>query len=170
MRTLLLFVVVIVIGAGAGAGGFAAWTAWQERGPELRPEFSLPDLDGEERHISEWDGKLVVLNFWGSWCPPCVHEIPIFMDLQREYGDRGLQFVGVAMDREDDARAFYEDMEVNYPSMIGVQEVTAVLERYGNTNGTLPYTVIINREGHIVKRFDREVTREQIEAEIQNNL
>lgn len=170
MPKLITLVLVVVLGAAAGAGGFVAWTAWQERGPETRPEFVLPDLDGEERSISEWDGHLVVLNFWGSWCPPCVHEIPMFMDLQDEYEDQGVRFVGVAMDREDDARDFYAEFEVNYPSMIGVQAVSEILETYGNQSGTLPYTVIINQDGHIVHRFAREITRDELEPVIREHL
>ena len=170
MPKLIAFILVIILGAAAGGGGFVAWTAWQERGPETRPEFTLPDLEGEERSISEWDGHLVVLNFWGSWCPPCVQEIPMFMELQDEYEEQGVRFVGVAMDREDDAREFYAEFEVNYPSLIGVQAVSEILETYGNSSGTLPYTVIINEDGHIVHRFAREITREELEPVINAHL
>jgi len=167
---LIIILLAALLGGAAGAGGYVGWQVWSEREPDLRPEFSLEDLDGNMRSITEWDGKVVVLNFWGSWCPPCVHEIPMFMALQDEYGEQGLQFVGVALDRLEDARAFYEELEVNYPSMVGVHEPTVIGEKYGNERGTLPYTVIIDRDGRIVERFDREVTREQIEPKIREYL
>ncbi|MEX0732357.1 MAG: TlpA disulfide reductase family protein [Aquisalimonadaceae bacterium] len=168
--TPLLLALAVVLGAGAGIGGYFGWQAWAERGPEQRPEFTLPDLDGEERNISEWDGKVVVLNFWGSWCPPCVHEIPMFVDLQDAYGDRGLQFVGVAVDRLADARRFHDELSMNYPSLIGVHDANEIGERYGNELGTLPYTVIIDRDGFIVQKFAREVDRETLEPAILPHL
>lgn len=166
----ILLVLAVIVGAGAGVGGYFGWLAWSERGPEPRPAFSLPDLDGQERHISEWDGQVVVLNFWGSWCPPCVNEMPMFMELQEQYGDQGLQFVGVAVDRQEEAQQFYDELSVNFPSMIGVHEANEVGAQYGNDMGTLPYTVIIDRDGFIVHRFAREVDRETLEPAILQHL
>ncbi|MCP4044224.1 MAG: TlpA family protein disulfide reductase, partial [Gammaproteobacteria bacterium] len=62
-----------------------------------RPEFSLNDLTGTPRRVREWDGRLLFVNFWATWCPPCLREIPTFIELQDRYGSRGLQFLGVAV-------------------------------------------------------------------------
>lgn len=166
----LLLILAVVIGAGTGIGGYFGWQAWIDRGPEQRPAFSLPDLDGNERSIAEWDGQVVVLNFWGSWCPPCVNEMPMFMELQEQYGEQGLQFVGVAIDRKEEARQFYEELSVNYPSLIGVHEANEIGAQYGNEMGTLPYTVVIGRDGSIVQRFAREVDRATLEPIVQQLL
>jgi len=170
LSPIVLLVLALALGALAGMGGFLGWQAYSDSRPEIRPEFSLPDLHDRQRSITEWDGKVIVLNFWASWCPPCIHEIPMFMDLQEDYADDGLQFVGVAMDRQEDAKRFFDELEMNYPSMHGIHQVTRVGELYGNTMGTLPYTVIINRDGHIVERFNREVEREQLEPAILPHL
>lgn len=163
----LLLALAVVAGLAAGIAG---WYVWQFTQPEMRPDFSLPDLEGQPRSISDWDGDVIALNFWASWCPPCVKEIPLFNELQAEYGEQGLQFVGVALDRLENAREFAERLELAYPTMQGVQDAMTVGERYGNADGVLPYTVIIDRRGRIVDRFHGEVTREDIEPVIREHL
>ncbi|MDN3516807.1 TlpA disulfide reductase family protein [Aquisalimonas lutea] len=158
----------VILLLAAVAGGMGAWQLWPRAEP--RPAFTLPDLDNEQRAIAEWDGRVIVLNFWASWCPPCVNEIPVFTDLQDDYGNRGLQVLGVAVDRRDRARAFHGRLDMNYPSLYGVAGGMAVAERYGNERGTLPYTVVIDRTGAIVHRFRREITREDIEPLIRKHL
>jgi peroxiredoxin len=116
----------------------------------MRPDFSLADVDGVVREIGEWDGKVLALNFWATWCPPCRHEIPEFVELQQKYGDRGLQFVGIALERAEDVRPFMEMHHMNYPVLAGEMEVIRIAESYGNHIGALPYTVIIDRAGRIV--------------------
>ena len=116
------------------------------------------------------DGDLVVLNFWASWCRPCVEEIPVFTELQDDFGDQGLQMLGVAVDNRDAARDFSERLDMNYPSFQGTTSGMELVEAYGNERGTLPYTVVIDRDGTIVHRFDREIEREDIEPVIRKHL
>lgn len=163
-----LMMTAVVLGLAAALGGVAVWQTWFQ--PEIRPAFTLPDLDNEQRSISEWDGDLIVLNFWATWCPPCVNEIPVFTELQEDYADAGVQFLGVAIDNLEDAREFRDELDMNYPSFHGVQEAMELNEAYGNELGTLPYTVIIDRDSVIVHRFQREVTREEIEPVIREHL
>jgi thiol-disulfide isomerase/thioredoxin len=117
---------------------------------ERRPDFTLPDLDGTPRSISLWDGRALVINFWASWCVPCLHEIPFFIDLQRKYADRGLQFIGIAIDHPENARRAYEQLGMNYPSLHGQDDALELSRRLGNQIGGLPFTVLIDREGKIV--------------------
>ncbi|ABI55382.1 TlpA family protein disulfide reductase [Alkalilimnicola ehrlichii MLHE-1] len=160
MTRALLFTVVILLGAVAGVFGYQVWD--QDR-PEPRPDLTLPDLQEQPRSLSEWDGRLIVLNFWATWCPPCVEEMPLFQRLQDEYGDRGLQFIGVAVDRPDAVAEFVAEHDIRYPILYGRQAAMSAGQDFGNQAGTLPWTVIIDREGHIRHVFDREVSREQIE-------
>ncbi|WP_258868056.1 TlpA disulfide reductase family protein [Alkalilimnicola ehrlichii] len=113
--------------------------------------------------MAQWDGDIVVLNFWASWCPPCVREIPHFVALQDKYGEQGVQFVGVAIDRREAAQEFAEELGVNYPMLYGVQAAMEISEAYGNMSGTLPYTVVIDRDGTITDVFPYEVDHETME-------
>ncbi len=130
-----------------GAGAQAAMEA-QVLGVR-RPEFTLPDLDGRRRSITEWDGKVVALNFWATWCPPCLKEVPEFVSLQEKYRAQGLQFIGIALQKPEEVREFVAEHGVNYPILAGELEVIKLAEAYGNSIGALPYTVIIDRNGHI---------------------
>jgi thiol-disulfide isomerase/thioredoxin len=117
-----------------------------------RPEFWLPDSAGVRRGIAEWDGKLLIMNFWATWCPPCLHEIPMFITLQERYGARGVQFLGIAIDDGDKVRAFAEEIGLNYPTLHGQMDAIEVMTAYGNKSGGLPFTVIVDRAGQIVAR------------------
>ena len=114
-----------------------------------RPEFTLPDLDGQMRSISEWDGKVIALNFWATWCPPCLKEVPEFVSLQAKYQAAGLQFIGVALQGPEEVREFVAEHGMNYPVLTGELEVIKLAESYGNHIGALPYTVIIDRSGQV---------------------
>lgn len=114
-----------------------------------RPEFTLPDLDGQLRSISEWDGKVIALNFWATWCPPCLKEVPEFVSLQAKYQAKGLQFIGVALQKPEEVREFVAEHGMNYPVLAGELEVIKLAESYGNHIGALPYTVIIDRNGQV---------------------
>ena len=114
-----------------------------------RPEFSLPDLDGQLRAVGEWDGKVVALNFWATWCPPCIKEVPEFVALQEKYQTQGLQFIGIALQQPEEVHEFVAEHKVNYPILTGELEVIELAEAYGNHIGALPYTVIIDRNGKV---------------------
>lgn len=132
-----------------------------------RPEFSLSDLDGQERSVSEWDGKLLVINFWATWCPPCLEEIPVFIQLQNEFAEQGLQFLGIALQTAEEVRPFYAEQGMNYPTLVGQEKVIRIAEKFGNDLGALPYTVLITPTGKVdyVKRgpLSAEKAREVIE-------
>ena len=114
-----------------------------------RPDFSLPDMEGNMHHIDKWNGKVLVINFWATWCPPCRKETPAFVELQNEYGEQGLQFIGVAIDEPDPVEAFADTYGVNYPMLLGNLDAIQISKAYGNRFGTLPYTVIVDRGGKI---------------------
>ncbi len=128
-----------------------------------RPDVSLSDLDGRVRQLSEWDGKLVFVNFWASWCPPCRAEIPDFVDLQRQYGEQGLQFVGIAIDTAEEVGKFLSKVPINYPVLLGQEAGFKAATAFGNGDGALPYTAVVNRQGEVV--FVRKGMLKRAEAE-----
>jgi len=174
------YVVMGVAIVAAFAAGNFVMKLWQSSGEEakeaaamvaqIRPDFKLPDLQGNVRDIAEWDGQVVVLNFWATWCPPCKKEMPAFIELQEQFGLQGLQFVGVALDDAIKVENFIETMGVEYPILLGGDEALAVSAQYGNSFGALPYTVVIGRTGEIVSTYRGEVTKKQIELDIKKVL
>lgn len=161
-------VFIAILAVAAVAGGASAW--WMNRsdgaGAEqaMRPAFSLPDLDDQVRKIGEWDGKVVLLNFWAPWCPPCRREIPAFMKLTKKYHDQGLAVVGVTIDTEQNAQNFVDTNGVDYPILVGGEAGVHIAKAYGNKVGALPYTVILDRQGHIRYKQGGELSFEQAEA------
>lgn len=111
--------------------------------------FSLPDLAGTPHSLPEWRGKLVLLNFWATWCPPCREEIPGFVRLQRRYGNEGLQIVGISVDNPEAVARFWQEMKINYPLLLADDSVYDLMAAYGNREAGLPYSVIIRPDGQI---------------------
>jgi len=116
---------------------------------ELKP-VRLPDLEGKERALRDWSGKVIMLNFWASWCSPCQYEIPEFVEYQNEYADKGLQVMGIGLDEARKLKNVARTLGINYPVMVIDEQAGAALMReWGNESGIIPYTVIIDRDGHI---------------------
>ena len=132
--------------------------------PTSRPEFTPPDLEGNQRSISEWDGKVIVLNFWATWCPPCLREMPAFIQLYDNYNNQGLVVVGIAIDSAESVQDFVDPMGVTYPVLVGETDAIAAAKAYGNRLGVLPYTAIIDRSGQIVETKASELSYDQVEA------
>ncbi len=126
--------------------------------PEYRPSFVLPDMDGVERTIEEWDGQVVLLNFWAPWCPPCVREMPAFMELQDDYAEHGFSVVAVAIDTLQNVIDFVDPLGIEFPILMGTDDGIAIAREYGNRVGALPYTVIYDRQGRIVYTHRNEMT------------
>lgn len=131
-----------------------------------RPEFTLNDLQNKPRRVGEWDGKVLVVNFWATWCPPCRKEIPQFIALQQELGKRGLQFLGIAIDDPRAVREFVQSLQLNYPILVGEQDAIDVAKAYGNLIGALPYTVVVDRKGTIVLTHQGEFSGHELEQVI----
>jgi thiol-disulfide isomerase/thioredoxin len=112
--------------------------------------LTLPDPDGGAQSLGQWKGKVLVVNFWATWCVPCREEMPQFVKAQRDLGGRGLQFVGIAIDQADKAKAFATELGLNYPTLIGGYGAIELSKTFGNRLGALPFTIVVDRSGNVV--------------------
>lgn len=177
-----LLVAAIAITAGAAgfwvARGLPAGRAPATPPPAVQagaegqpaPEVNLPDADGRPHRLADWRGRWLLVNFWATWCAPCMHEIPAFIATQSRYGAAGLQVLGIAMDDPDAVRALMRQKGFNYPSLVGDEAVQGVMEQFGNTLGALPFTVLIDPAGIIRAMELGGVDQARLDALVQRFL
>lgn len=151
-REWLLVVLVALLAAAAGYG-YNLWrTAPQSAAREAvaaLKDTRWRDLEGQERSLTQWRGKVIVVNFWATWCAPCREEIPIFIRLQQKYAEQGLQFVGIAIDRPEKVAPYAAEMGMNFPVLIGGADAIELTRALGNRVGALPYTIVLRRDGGV---------------------
>jgi len=129
----------------------------------VKLDFSFPDVDGVQHSAAEWQGKVLVLNFWASWCGPCLKEIPEFVKWQDEYRSRNLQFVGLAIEERDAVAKYLQRMKVNYPMLITGDSGTLLARQWGNIINAVPFTVVVNAQGQIVHRQPGELNKDKFQ-------
>jgi thiol-disulfide isomerase/thioredoxin len=142
----------------AAAAGFA-YNAWRTApsAPDrlelasVLMSTQLPDVNGAPQQLGQWRGKVLVVNFWATWCAPCREEIPMFVRLQEKYRARGLQFVGIAIDDLKKVAPYAAELQMNFPVLIGGIDTIELARTLGNRAGVLPFTVIVTREGRIAR-------------------
>jgi thiol-disulfide isomerase/thioredoxin len=126
----------------------------------------LPDLSGRPRRLAEWQGKVVLCNFWATWCAPCRKEIPMLVSLRNEYASQGFEVVGIAVDNAAKVREFSSKYSISYPILIAEASGLDLIRTLGNTAGALPFTVMLDRNGAIHSRKLGILHKDKIEPQI----
>lgn len=155
----LLLVAAVASGAGETSAERGAGNAWD------LPELSLPGLDGAAHSLSDWRGRVILLNFWATWCPPCQAEVPLLVDAQARLSARGLQVVSVGLDEERKVRNFVRTLGITYPVLLGdPQRDSTLLPAWGDRQYVLPYSVVIAPDGSVHFTHQGPLSEEALRA------
>jgi thiol-disulfide isomerase/thioredoxin len=133
------------------------------------PELKAKTLDGKMFDLEKQRGKVVVLNFWATWCGPCVKEIPDFIELQKKYKKKGLVFVGVSVDKtESPVKQFVKKQKVNYPMLMTSEKIWERFQKLvpENQRNAVPVTFLVDRKGKIRGKHIGSVERKELEKEL----
>lgn len=131
---------------------------------------TFKDLEGRTRRLGEWKGKLVVCNFWATWCPPCREEIPMLIALSKKMGPKGVEVVGIAVDFANKVRDFVKDYSITYPVLLAGPEGLDLMRAAGNEVGGLPYTAFLDRNGKVVHEKLGALSQAEVEGQLAKML
>jgi len=146
----LVFGAGVIMAQDGTASGEATSRFDPVEGHVRRPDFTLTDMQGEPRSMNEWDGKVLLVDFWASWCIPCRNEMPYFNELRARYGEQGFEVLGVAADEVEKVEEFLEEVQVDFPIIYGdLFDVMDLSAEYGNSFGGLPFSTFVDRDGNM---------------------
>ena len=155
----MLVLLVIFFCAGFSTYLYFDWT----KSPVKRAlEVPFLDLNGKVVEIGDWPADILVLNFWATWCPPCLNEIPLLVEFQKEHPPKNLQVLGIGIDSDLKLREFTDQNVVNYPVLIGKSAGIDMAYDLGNVSGGLPFTVVIKNNEQIVKQIVGELSESNL--------
>lgn len=120
--------------------------------PAMLPSFSLLDTEGTQRSSEEWAGKILVINFWATWCEPCREEMPLLASFHEEMRNDDVEVIGIAVDDLEPVRRFGDSLGINYPSLVAGNDHGYQLLEQHNSQGVLPFSLVVDRVGNIVQR------------------
>jgi len=157
-RALILACALLATVAGAwfGMERFSTspgTTAQQTQAARLLFAQTLPDAAGQPVRLAAWQGKPMVINFWATWCAPCVEEIPEFSRVQTEFAPQGVQFIGIGIDNAANIAQFAQRIPTSYPLLVAGAAGTELARAFGNTSGALPFTLLLSPDGTIQKSY-----------------
>ena len=149
-----IFIILLLIGVPAVGVAQA----------ESMPKLTLRNLQHQRVRLGEFKGKVVLLNFWATWCPPCRAEMPDFVKWQRAYRGKGLQIIGITYPPTDlrEVRRFTRSIRVNYPILLGTQKTKALFD----SSDTMPVTIVIDRHGQVIDRIEGMILAEEFEQKV----
>ncbi|MCC6201920.1 MAG: TlpA family protein disulfide reductase [Gammaproteobacteria bacterium] len=162
MRPLRLALIGVAAGLAAAWAGYRAFDLVSPKPNPLVSDASEPAVDpatlqfdtlaGDRRAITDWTANYLVVNFWGTWCAPCMREVPVFIRLQERLQDRGVQFLGVAIDDREAVQKYLTTVAINYPVLLGEQQALQLNRQLGNDHGALPFTVVLDENRDVIHR------------------
>ena len=172
-RNIALAVVIGLLFAGAGVhfgakapiGKVPATAKAAGTTPDLFGR-SLPDANGTPQNLAQWKGKPVVVNFWATWCAPCVQEMPELSALQTEIAPRNVQIVGIGIDSPTNIKDFAGKYKITYPLYVAGMDGTELSRQFGNQAGGLPYTVLIGADGKVRKTYLGKLKMDELRRDI----
>jgi len=163
----LVPVAALALALGLGVGMWRTTPGKSDLSPEHIYAASFADLTGKQQSLSQWRGKVMVINFWATWCPPCRQEIPDFMAVYDAYRAKGVVIIGIAQDERDLVADFAKEFRVNYPMLIGGGDAGYDFSsKLGNTSSSIPFTVILNRQGEITYVAVGVMHRSELEKQL----
>lgn len=146
----------------AAAAGYAGWRSAQVRDEQAAPPArvdaaalhrlktqALPEAAGQTMSLAQWQGKVIVVNFWATWCPPCRKEMPLLDSAQKKWGKSGVQIVGIGIDEPAAIRAYAKSNALSFPLLIAGPDYVDMTVALGNLSQGLPFSVIIGRDGQV---------------------
>ncbi|MCK6431487.1 MAG: TlpA family protein disulfide reductase [Burkholderiaceae bacterium] len=153
----------IIGGVGALAALAGAWSAWRRHSVPAAPALAAPDAnrlwllrferpEGGELVMEQWQGKPLLINFWATWCPPCITELPEINRFALEFAQQGGRVLGLAVDRPESVREFLGRVKLDFPIALAGLEGTDIIRRLGNLQGALPYSVMFDARGELRHR------------------
>ena len=154
------------VGAAAAGAGLVASTLWLQSGSGAAALLSsvFPDLSGRPRRLLEWRGRILLCNFWATWCAPCREEMPMLAQIREKYAANGVEFVGIGIDSADKIREFVKEYPVGYPILAADATAIDLMRALGNSAGALPFTVILDRAGAVGYRKLGMIVRGDLEG------
>jgi len=164
---LLFPVVAILFGIGGAYVGYRHQTEDEKPATAGATLFALelPDDAGSVQKLSQWRGKPLIVNFWATWCPPCVEEMPALSDFQKRGAGR-VQVIGIGIDTADNIRGFARKYSISYPLYVAGMRAVDLSRQMGNPNGGLPFTLLINKQGALVKTYMGRLDMDQLRGDL----
>lgn len=160
---------LVVLATGACAAALGAGVAWWRMAPDASAtsadalfEATFPDADGKPQPLAQWRGRPLLVNFWATWCPPCVEEMPDLQRVREEYRDRGVEVIGLGIDSAEKIQAFRSKHQLTLPLLVAGVGGSDLNRELGNRAGVLPFSVLIGADGRVRERHVGQVKPEQL--------
>lgn len=160
----LLYVFTALLALASGIAVKTLLTRYGQPEITVLPSYVLPDLSGQSHDIAEWQGKVRIVNFWATWCPPCRKEIPGLIALQQRHAGQDVVVIGIAIDESAAVADYVRSAGITYPVLLAQRDGEALAGKLGNAINAIPFTVIADRQGRIAHRQSGEMSEGAIAA------
>ena len=164
---LLCWIIIAIIGAVALYAGvfFAKKQVQANKGSNEAVVFALKDYEGVLHDQTQWANKVMLINFWATWCAPCREEMPMLADFQQRYSEKGLQVLGIALDDVEPVQRFADTIDINYPLLMSDETTPELMYKY-NEVGAIPFSLITDKSGVVVETKLGVFTADELESMI----